>query len=128
MVCCDISKAFDRVWQRGLLFKLRQNGFKRKILHSASDYISSRKQKVLIISSVSDECFIKPGVSQGSVFGPLLFPVYVNDISENLLSLTRLFADDRSLFVSATNLSDIEGIINHDLAVISAWAQTWLIL
>ena len=53
--------------------------------------------------------------------------VYVNDISENLLSLTRLFADDRSLFVSATNLSDIEGTINHDLAVISAWAQTWLV-
>ena len=57
------------------------------------------------------------------VLGPLLFLVYVNDIAENLLSLVRLFADDSSLFFSATNLRDIEGVINHDLALISAWAK-----
>ena len=55
------------------------------------------------------------GVPQGSVLGPMLFLVYVNDISESLLSLTRLFADDSSLFYSASNIQDIEGIINYDL-------------
>ena len=59
--------------------------------------------------------------------GPLLFLVYVNDIADNLLSLVRLFADDSSLFFSASNLWDIEGVINHDLALISAWAMKWLV-
>ena len=62
-----------------------------------------------------------------SVLGPLLFLVYVNDIADNLLSLVRLFADDSSLFFSASNLRDIEGVINHDLGLISAWAKKWLV-
>ena len=51
----------------------------------------------------------------------------MNDISENLLSLTRLFADDTSLFFSAANTHDIEGILNHDLVIISEWARKWLV-
>ena len=61
------------------------------------------------------------------MLGPLLFLVYVYDIAENLLSLVRLFADDSSLFFSATNLKDIEGVINHDLSLISEWAKKWLV-
>ena len=53
--------------------------------------------------------------------------MYVNDIADNLLSLVRLFADDSSLFFSAANLRDIEGIINHDLGLISVWAKKWLV-
>ena len=53
--------------------------------------------------------------------------MYVNDISESLLSLTRLYADGSSLFYSATNLNDIEGIINHDLRISVKWAAKWLI-
>ena len=127
MVYCDISKAFDRVWHRGLLFKLRQNGIKGKILDWISNYLSSRKQRVLINSSMSDETTVGAGVPQGSVLGPLLFLVYVNDISENLLSLARLFSDDSSLFFSASRIEDTEGIINHDLAIIHAWASSWLV-
>ena len=69
---------------------------------------------------MSDETTIGAGVPQGSVLGPLLFLVYENDISENLLSLTRLFANDSCLFFSASRIKDIEGIINHDLAIIHA--------
>ena len=70
---------------------------------------------------------VNAGVPQGSVLGPLLFLVYINDISESLLSLTRLFADDSSLFYSAANIKDIEGIINHDLRMLVRWAAQWLI-
>ena len=61
------------------------------------------------------------------MLGPLLFLISVNDISESLLSLTRLFADDSSLFYSASSLVDIAGIINHDLRLPVVWAKQWLI-
>ena len=70
---------------------------------------------------------INAGVPQGSVLGPMLFLVYVNDISESLLSLTRLFADESSLFYSASHIQDIEGTINYDLQVLTSWAKQWLI-
>ena len=129
MVFCDISKALDRgiVWHRGLLFKLRQNCIKGHILEWITDYLSSKQQQVEMNSVTSNVSNIFAGVPQGSFLGPLLFLVYVNDISENLLSLTRLFADDSSLFFSVTNLEDIQGIINHDLTVILSWALTWLV-
>ena len=74
---------------------------------------------------MSDYKSTNAGAPQGSVLGPLLFLIYVNDISESLLSLTRLFADDSSLFYSATNIFDIEGIINSDFRVLTNWAKQW---
>ena len=70
---------------------------------------------------------VSAGVPQGSVLGPLLFLLYVNDISDNLLSLTRLYADDSSLFCSTTSLRDMEGILNHNFQLISAWSERWLV-
>ena len=67
------------------------------------------------------------GVPFGSVLGPLLFLIYVNDISENLLSLARHFSDDSSLFFSASNIRYIEGILNHDLILLSVWARRWFV-
>ena len=52
------------------------------------------------------------------MLGPLLFLIYVNDIAESVLSLTRLFADDSSLYFSGSSLDDIEGIMNHDLRIV----------
>ena len=74
---------------------------------------------------MSDFKRVNAGAPQGSVLGTLLFLIYVNDISESLLSLTRLFADDGSLFYSASSLADIEGIINHVLRLLVAWAKQW---
>ena len=121
-VFCDVSKAFDRVWHKGLIFKLKQLG-----LQWVSDYLSDGKQKVVIRNCPSSLRSVNAGVRQGSVLGPLLFLVFLNDISESLLSLTRLFADDSSLFYSATNINGIEGIINHDLRILVRWAAKWLI-
>ena len=127
MVFCDISKAFDRVWHKGLLFKLKQNGIEGALLEWLSSYFSNRKQYVVLNSSFSEIKYVLAGVPQGSVLGPLLFLIYVNDIVEQLLSLTRLYADDSSLFESASNIRDIEGILNHYLAIICKWAKQWLI-
>ena len=61
------------------------------------------------------------------MLGLLLFLIYVNDFADSLLSLTRLFADDSSLFHSVSSLDDIEGIKSHDLIILSQWAKQWLV-
>ena len=58
---------------------------------------------------------------QGSALGPLLFLVYINDIAENLISVTRLFADDSSLAISSDNVNYIEQSLNRDLELINQW-------
>ncbi len=108
IVFCDISKAFDRVWHAGLLLKLEQNGIEGALLDWIQNYLSSRSQKVFVGQSYSDTKLIKAGVPQGSVLGPLLFLIYVNDIADKLLSTTRLFADDSSLAVSSSDINFIE--------------------
>ena len=127
IVFCDVYMAFDRVWHRGLLFKLRQNGIDGKLLQWLNSYLTNRKQKVTLKPCASTLKSIFAGVPQGSVLGPLLFLVYINDIAKQLLSLTRLFADDSSLFYAAARLSDIAGIINQDLIMLSNLAIQWLV-
>ena len=79
MVCavfCDISKAFDKVWDRGLLKKIEAYGISGNLLNWLENYISNRKQKVLIKNVSSQDGLIIGGVPQGSVLGPLLFLIY----------------------------------------------------
>ncbi len=127
IVFCDISKAFDRVWHRGLLFKLRQHGISGNILNWITSYLDNRSQKVFVGSAVSDEKHINAGVPQGSVLGPLLFLIYVNDIAVSFLSLTRLFADDSSLATSTSDINQMEVILNEDLNRLFQWSQQWLV-
>ena len=122
MVFFDISKAFDRVWHAGPLHKLEQHGILGNLLNWISYYLSNRTQSVVLNPITFTRKSTTAGVPQGSVLGPLLFLIYVNDISENLL-----FADDSSLFFSASNIRDTEGILNHDLILVSEWARQWLV-
>ncbi len=111
----------------GLLFKLRQYGINGNVLNWISNYLTNRKQKVFVSTSYSEEKHISAGVPQGSVLGPLLFLVYVNDIAESLTSITRLFADDSSLAVSDSDSTFIENTLNADLQSITNWSKQWLV-
>ena len=121
----DISKAFDRVWHDGLLYKLKQNGIKGNLMKLLSSFLNNRKQRVLLNGRFSSWRNISAGVPQGSILGPLLFLVYINDLCDGLESSPRLFADDISLFspVNDINLTAIQ--MNRDLNLISNWAHQW---
>ena len=105
------SKAFDKVWHKGLLHKMNAYGIGGNLLNWFENYLHNRIQKVVnknYSSSISD---IYADVPQGSVLGHLLFLIYINDIGENLLSSTRLFADDTSLGYSSNDREVIKSVI-----------------
>ena len=123
----DISKAFDRVWHSGLLYKLQAAGVTGDALKLFRSYLSDRKQRTVLPSTVSEWTFIRAGVPQGSILGPLLFLAYINDIVRDINSNIRLFADDTSLFIIVDNPVTAADSLNTDLTKISQWAATGLV-
>jgi hypothetical protein len=125
-VFLDISRAFDRVWHSGLLFKLRQIGIEGQALNIIKDFLKDREQRVTIDGQSSDWVPITAGVPQGSILGPLLFLIYINDITEVVTSDIRIFADDTFIFRTADRDSTTQ--LNNDLEQITDWAWKWKML
>ena len=125
MVFLDISKAFDKVWHDGLLFKLKTFGIDGRLLLWFKSYLQNRKQRVIIKGHASSWYTTNSGVPQGSVLGPLLFLIFINDIDVGVLSEMRMFADDTMMFDVAQNISTSVSKINNDLNTLSTWAHQW---
>ena len=98
LVFLDISKAFDKVWHEGLLYKLKSMGISGELYDLLENYLSGRFQRVVLNGQTSS---FLAGVPQGSILGPLLFLVYISDLPDGLKSNGKLFADDTSLFTIA---------------------------
>ena len=121
----DISKAFDKVWHDGLIFKLKQNGVNGYVLDILSSFLTNRKQRTLINGKFSSWRDVQAGVPQGSVLGPLLFLIYINDITQNMKCDARIFADDTSIFKIVENPTKASQDLGHDLNLVQVWAHQW---
>ena len=99
-------------------------GIKGNLLKWFENYLYCRHQKV--VNRGSSSSYVSAGVPQGYVLGPLLFLVYINDIGDKLLSLSRLFADDTSLSYASQDEDQIKYVINHDLHELGDWSKRWL--
>ena len=124
-VFLDVSAAFDKVWHNGLIAKLGQIGIEGNFLNTIKTYLSGRRQVVVVDGVESDVQEVHAGVPQGSRLGPLLFIIYINDITYNLESNILIFADDTSLLAHGNDPAETAAILNRDLLKILDWAKKW---
>ena len=111
-----ISIAFDRVWHdRLLFFRLKQNGVSGNLFQVINSFLSGRFQRVLLNGQTSDWETIHSGVPQGSILGPLVFLICINDLRDNLNTNVKLFTDDTSLFSEICDPLETADVLNNDL-------------
>ncbi len=123
-ILLDFSKAFDRVAHRRLLAKLESYGIRGQLHQWIESFLSGRTQTVSVNGVHSDPINVTSGVPQGSVLGPSLFLLFINDIGDNISSEIRLFADDSILYRPIWEESDHD-ILQQDLLTLQKWATDW---
>ena len=121
----DFSKAFDKVDHKRLLLKLHRFGINNDVITWIGSFLSNRTQRVVLEGEESDICPVMSGVPQGSVLGPCLFLLYINDMPDMVESNIRLFADDTIMYLTVSNQADCQAL-QSDLSKLETWESEWL--
>lgn len=119
----DFQKAFDTVPHYRLLIKLKSFGITNNTLNSISDFLSDRSFRVMVGNAFSSNYNVTSGIPQGSVLGPLLFVLYINDLPDSIVNCVSLFADDLKMY----GKSCMKNSIQNDLDTLATWQNTWLL-
>ena len=120
-----MSKAFDKVWHDGIIFRLKQNGISDNLLNLLSNFLRKRKHRVVLNGQTSSWADVNAGVPQDSMLGPLFSLTYINGLAYGLSSNAKLFADDTSLFSILHNANTTAKELNNDLVKNNRWAYPW---
>ena len=122
----DFQKAFDTVPHKKLIWKLYSYGIRGRLLNWIENFLKDRKQRVLLDGQKSNWSDVTSEIPQGSVLGPILFLIYINDLPEVVKSFIRLFADDTKIY---TTLEQEESCSNlqEDINSMIKWTSTWLL-
>jgi len=124
VVFLDFAKAFDKVPHQRLLQKLASHGITGKLYHWISNWLSDRMQRVCINGSLSDWILVLSGVPQGSVLGPILFLIFINDLDCDITNWILKFADDTKIFGPVCNYNDYMKF-QEDLQRLFTWTKDW---
>jgi len=127
VIYLDFQKAFDKVPHKRLMLKIKSLGIAGNVYNWIEDWLKDREQRVVLLGCKSAWIKVKSGVPQGSVLGPLLFMIYINDIDDSVSSKLLKFADDTKVFRAVLNLHDIEKL-QIDLMNLCKWSDDWLML
>ena len=125
VVFLDLAKAFDSVDHSILPRKLQLFGISERSLGWFFSYSDDRQEKCYIDGKLSDSCTIKCGVPQGSILGPLLLLIYINDFPTCLkYSKARTYADDTTISVAGDTAAQVEILMNADLISSKKWLES----
>ena len=124
VIYLDFSKAFDTVPHQRLLSKMNAYGFGPKFLQWTKSFLQDRTQQVRIGKELSNVSKVTSGIPQGSVLGPVLFTIFINDLPECVNGLCKIFADDTKVY----NTCDNHNILQNDLLSLQHWSNTWQLL
>ena len=124
LILLDFSKAFDKVPHRRLLYKLHRYGIDGKHIRWIENFLTQREQRVVVEGKSSPFVHVDSGVPQGTVLGPVLFLLFINDLPECVNSSVRLFADDAAIYRKVSSQSDCR-LLQKDLDNLTSWEATW---
>ena len=124
IIYIDFSKAFDIVPHQRLLKKMENLGIAGNTLQWIKSFLSDRKQRVRVKNEFSSWTSVKSGIPQGSVLGPILFVMFINDMPDIVKSMCLLFADDAKIFRSVHHSSDYTEL-QEDLNELTKWSTRW---
>jgi len=124
VIYLDFRKAFDTVPHTRLLQKLERYGVVGDLRNWIGNFLSQRKQRVVVNGEFSSWKEVKSGIPQGSVLGPILFVIYINDLPEAISSEVKIFADDSKIFRPVKHKRDQEAL-QQDLVAVDQWSQHW---
>ena len=127
VIYLDFAKAFDKVPHKRLVKKLEAHGIGGKISRWIENWLTGRRQRVNINGKASIWGDVLSGVPQGSVLGPLLFLIYINDIDDSIISKLWKFADDTKICHNIKSERDVE-ILRNDLKQLYKWSEDWQML
>ena len=126
VIYLDFQKAFDTVPHKRLIQKLRGYGVRGKLLSWIEDFLFDRKQRVVLNGQSSSWTEVTSGIPQGSVLGPILFTIYINDLPDVIENMVKLFADDTKVSASVRNENDRDSL-QKDINSLMKWSDTWLL-
>ena len=121
VIYLDFKKAFDSVPHERLLLKLEGYGISRCILKWIRSFLENRTQKVKIGNEFSEPSKVTSGIPQGSILGPILFTIFINDLPEAIKSICKIFADDTKIY----NITDKHNTLQEDLNSLITWSEKW---
>ena len=130
-VALDTTKAFDRVWHAGLPHELKSYGISGQAFGLISSYLSNRRLRVVLDGKSLQEYLVNAGVPQGSIFGPTLFLLYINDLPGDVICDIAIYVDDATLYCKCDQASDLwqqlNWLLNLNLRDTVDWGKKWLI-
>ena len=123
-VYTDFAKAFDSVPHQRLLNKIHAYGIRGKVFNWIKDFLNNRRQRVIVGNESSPWENVTSGIPQGSVLGPILFTIFINDMPDQVKSVMKLFADDAKICRAIESMDDVE-TLQADIDKLFYWSRKW---